>query len=89
MTGWTTPLRTGLPVSFDGEQFTIAGIEGSRVLLRRPGAAGTAAWRQVDIVALLSHPGTRLLVQAPEPQASVAALLGGLDRDEDDELTSR
>jgi hypothetical protein len=29
-----TLLRAGLPVSFDGEQFTIAEIEGSRVLLR-------------------------------------------------------
>lgn len=89
MTGWTTPLRTGLPVSFDGEQFTIAEVEGSRVMLRRSGAAGTSAWRQVDLVALLSHPGTRLLVQAPVPQPAVATLLGGLDGREDDELTAR
>jgi hypothetical protein len=52
MTGWATPLRPGLPVSFDGEQFTIAGIEGSRVMLRRTGTAGASSWRQVDLVAL-------------------------------------
>lgn len=77
MTGWTTPLRPGLPVSFDGEQITIAEIEGSRVMLRRCGAAGAPSWRQVELVALLSHPGTRILVEVPEPQAAVAAALGG------------
>ena len=75
-------------MSFDGEQFTIAGIEGSRVMLRRTGSAD-GRWRQVDLVTLLTHPGTRLLVQAPEPQPAVATLLGGLDGDEDDELTAR
>ncbi|HUZ39082.1 MAG TPA: hypothetical protein VMV17_22385 [Streptosporangiaceae bacterium] len=64
MTGWVTPLRAGLAVSFDGEQFTIAEIEGSRVMLRRSGAAGAPSWRQVDLVALLSHPGTRILAAA-------------------------
>ena len=37
MTSWATPLRPGLPVSFDGDQFTVAEIEGSRVMLRRTG----------------------------------------------------
>ncbi len=89
MTGWTTPLRTGLLVSFDGEQFTIAEIEGTRVMLRQAGMASTPSWRQVDLVSLLSHPSTRILVEAPEPQPAVATLLGGLDEDEDDELTAR
>src|ERR1039457_585298 len=89
MRAWTTPLRPGLPVSFDGEQFTIAEIEGSRVMLRRCGAAGAPSWRQVDLVALLSHPGTRILAGALEPQAAVAAALGGLGADEDEELTAR
>ena len=89
MTGWTTPLRPGLPVSFDGEQFIIAGIDGSRVMLRQAGTADGPSWRQVDLVALLSHPSTRLLVEAPEPQPAVSALLGGLDEDDDDELTAR
>lgn len=88
MTGWTTPLRRGLPVSFDGEQFTIAEIDGSRVMLRQAGTVGGPSWRQVDLVALLSHPSTRLLVEA-EPQPAVSALLGGLDEDDDDELTAR
>jgi transposase len=89
VTGWTMPLRTGLAVSFDGEQFTIAEIEGTRVMLRQGGMAGALSWRQVDLVALLSHPSTRILVEAPEPQLAVATLLGGLGEDEDDELTAR
>jgi transposase InsO family protein len=89
MTGWTTPLRAGLPVSFDGEQFTIAEIEGNRVMLRRSGAAGAPSWRQMDLAALLSHPSTRILAGAPEPQAAVAAALGDLGVDEDEELTAR
>ena len=89
MTGWTTPLRTGLAVSFDGEQFTIAEIEGTRMMLRRAGMADTSSCRQVDLIALLSHPSTRILVMAPEPQPAVGTLLGGLDNDEDDELTVR
>lgn len=55
MTGWTIPLRPGLPISFDGEQFTVAEIEGSRVMLRPVGAPGVLAWRQVDVIALLSQ----------------------------------
>ena len=89
MTGWATPLRPGLPVSFDGDQFTVAEIEGSRVMLRRTGTAGAPSWRQVELVALLSHPSTRILTASPEPQAAVAAMLGGLSPGEDDDLTAR
>lgn len=89
MTSWTTPLRPGLPVSFDGDQFTVAEIEGSRVMLRRTGTAGAPSWRQVELVALLSHPSTRILTASPEPQAAVAAVLGGLSPAEDDDLTAR
>jgi transposase InsO family protein len=83
------PLRPGLPVSFDGEQYAIAEIEGSRVMLRRTGAAGAPSWRQVELVTLLSHPSTRIHAPASEPQAAVATVLGGLDDGEDDELTAR
>jgi transposase InsO family protein len=89
MTGWATPLRPGLPVSFDGDQFTVAEIEGSRVMLRRTGTAGAPSWRQVELVALLSHPSTRILTASPEPQAALAAMLGSLSPGEDEELTSR
>jgi hypothetical protein len=81
MTSWATPLRPGLPVSFDGDQFTVAEIEGSRVMLRRTATAGAPSWRQVELVALLSHPSTRILTPAPEPQAAVAAVLGSLSRE--------
>src|SRR5271165_136602 len=89
MMGWTVPLRPGLPVSFDGEQYIIAEVEGSRVMLRRAGPAGAPSWRQVELVTLLSHPSTRVLTPSPEPQAAVAAVLGDLDESEDDELTAR
>jgi len=89
VTGWTTPLRPGLPLSFDGDQFTVAEIEGSRVMLRRTRTVGPPSWRQVDLVALLSHPSTRILTNAPEPQPAVAATLGALDADEDEDLTAR
>ena len=89
MTGWATPLRPGLPVSFDGDQFTVAEIEGTRVMLRRTGTAGAPSWRQVELVALLSHPSTRILTASPEPQATVAAMLGNLSPGEDDDLTAR
>jgi hypothetical protein len=64
VTGWTTPLRPGLPLSFDGDQVTVAEIEGSRVMLCRTGTAGAPSWRQVDLVALLSHPYHRQILQA-------------------------
>jgi len=90
VTGWSVPLRPGLPVSFDGERFTIAEIEGSSVMLRPCGdAAAGGSWRQVGLAALLSHPGTGILTAAPEPRAAVAAVLGELSTDEDDELTGR
>jgi len=40
-------------------------------MLRRSGATGAPSWRQVDLVALLSHPRTRILADAPEPKAAV------------------
>jgi transposase-like protein len=40
-----------------------------------------------DVVALLSHPSTRILMQTPEPQPAVAAVLA--DPDEDDKVTAR
>lgn len=40
-------------------------------------------------MALLSHPGTRMLAGAPERQVAVAGGLGELDGDEDGELTVR
>ena len=41
----------------------------------------------VDVVALLSHPSTRILVQTPEPQPAVAAVLA--DPGEDEVVTAR
>ncbi|MGW7248174.1 hypothetical protein [Streptomyces decoyicus] len=61
MNQWTTMLRPGLPVAFDGEQFTVAEIEGRRVLLRQSAVAGTPKLRQVDISVLLAHPTTTIL----------------------------
>ncbi|MFG2725446.1 integrase [Streptomyces canus] len=92
MTSWTTPLRPGLAISFDGEQFTVAEIEGRRVLLQ-PAAvvvAGVPKWRQVDIAVLLAHPTTEILVPVPrEGEPPAAAVLGGLDDGEGDALTRR
>lgn len=90
MTAWTTPLRPGLPISFDGEQFTVAEIEGRRILLQ-PAATvvGVPKWRQVDISVLLAHPSTEILVPVPQEESAVAAVLGGLNDDGDDELTRR
>lgn len=66
MTAWTTPLQPGLAINFDGEQFTVAEIEGRRVLLQ-PAAAvvGVPKWRQVDISVLLAYPTTEILVPVP------------------------
>ncbi|NEA59351.1 transposase family protein [Streptomyces sp. SID13666] len=90
MTTWTTPLRPGLPISFDGEQFTVAEIEGRRVLLRPTAAVmGVPQWRQVDISVLLAHPTTEILVPVPQEEPAAAAVLGGLGDGEDEELTRR
>ncbi|MDT0469615.1 helix-turn-helix domain-containing protein [Streptomyces gibsoniae] len=88
MTTWTTPLRPGLPISFDGEQFSIAEIEGRRVLLRPTASVvGAPQWRQVDVAVLLADPSTEILVPAPQQEPATAAVLSGLDDDADDELT--
>jgi transposase InsO family protein len=87
VTGWTVALRPGLPISFDGEQFTVAEIEGSRVMLLPVGTPGASAWRQVHIGALLSHPSTRILAETPGPQPAVAAVLA--NQSEDEEMTAR
>jgi hypothetical protein len=89
MSAWTVPLRPGLAISFDGEQFTVAEIEGRRILLRQAAVAGAPKWRQVDISVLLSHPTTQVLVDAPEEEPTAAAVLGGLVDSEDDALTVR
>ncbi|MYZ39311.1 MULTISPECIES: hypothetical protein [unclassified Streptomyces] len=89
MSAWTVPLRPGLAISFDGEQFTVAEIEGRRILLQQAAVAGTPKWRQVDISALLSHPTTQVLVDAPEEEPAAAAVLSGLEDSEDDALTVR
>lgn len=65
MTGWAVPRRPGLPVAFGGEQYTISEIEGNRVMLRRTRTADALSWRQVELVALLSHPSTRILTPSP------------------------
>ncbi|MFF2505938.1 integrase [Streptomyces sp. NPDC058067] len=87
MTEWTTTLRPGLPIGFDGEQFTVAEIEGRRILLRQAALAGPPKLRQVDISALLSHPSTEILTAVPEADTAAAAVLSGLADEEDDELT--
>ncbi|MEU1824075.1 integrase [Streptomyces abikoensis] len=87
MTEWTTVLRPGLPIGFDGEQFTVAEIEGRRILLRQAALAGPPKLRQVDISVLLSHPTTEILAPAPEAGTAAAAVLSGLADEEDDELT--
>lgn len=90
MNEWTTTLRPGLPIAYDGEQFTVAEIEGRRILLQQTGVVGAPKLRQVDISALLAHPTTEILVPAPaEEAAAPAAVLGGLTDDEDDELTQK
>ncbi|MFF0740625.1 helix-turn-helix domain-containing protein [Streptomyces sp. NPDC004111] len=87
MSQWTTTLRPGLPIAFDGEQFTVAEIEGRRVLLRQVAVAGPPKLRQIDISLLLGDPSTEILAQAPPETTSSAALLSGLAGEEDDELT--
>ncbi|SHN30813.1 Mu transposase C-terminal domain-containing protein [Streptomyces yunnanensis] len=89
MSAWTAVLRPGLPISFDGEQFTVAEVEGRRVLLRQTAVAGVPRWRQVDICVLLSHLTTQVLVETPVEETAVAAVLSGLEEDEEDALTAR
>ncbi|MFD9069111.1 hypothetical protein [Streptomyces lasiicapitis] len=48
MNQWTTTLRPGLPIGFDGEQFDVAEIEGRRSLLRQSAVVGLPKLRQVD-----------------------------------------
>uniref|UniRef100_A0AAU2VBR9 Helix-turn-helix domain-containing protein n=1 Tax=Streptomyces sp. NBC_00003 TaxID=2903608 RepID=A0AAU2VBR9_9ACTN len=74
---------------YDGEHFTIAEIQGRRVLLQQTGADGRAAWRQVDIAVLLNDASTDFLTPAPPAQAATAVVLGGLDEDADAELEGR
>ncbi|MFH8566161.1 hypothetical protein [Streptomyces sp. NPDC017988] len=87
MTEWTTTLRPGLPISFDGEQFTVAEIEGRRILLRQSGLAGPPKLRPVDISVLLFHPTTAVLAPVPKEETAAEAVLSGLADEEDDELT--
>ncbi|MGW5132630.1 integrase [Streptomyces sp. NPDC004135] len=91
MTAWTASLQPGLPISFDGEQFTVAEIEGRRVLLEQTGSViGRSKCRQVDISVLLAHPTTEILVPVPPDEEPVAAaVLSGLGDEENDELTRR
>ncbi|MDX3246637.1 helix-turn-helix domain-containing protein [Streptomyces sp. ME18-1-4] len=89
MNAWTTTLRTGLPLTYDGEQFTIAEIEGRRILLQQMSAEGRPTWRQVDLSVLLAHPSTEFLVETSPAEPAAAALLGGLSSAEDDALTVR
>ncbi|WP_316751076.1 integrase [Streptomyces herbicida] len=89
MNAWTTALRTGLPLVFDGEQFTIAELDGRRVLLQQTGPDGRPQWRQVDLSLLMTHSSTEFLVEAPPPGPAAATELGDLTDDEEDELTAR
>ncbi|MFF0195644.1 hypothetical protein ACFYT5_22245 [Streptomyces anulatus] len=87
MSQWTTTLRPGLPIAFDGEQFTVAEIEGRRILLRQSAVTGLPKVRQADLSVLLAHPSTEILTPSPAETTASAALLSGLAREEDDELT--
>ncbi|MFJ2080861.1 hypothetical protein ACIOGW_37485 [Streptomyces anulatus] len=87
MSQWTTTLRPGLPIAFDGEQFTLAEIEGRRILLRQSAVAGPPKLRHVDLSALLAHPSTEILTPSPAETTASAALLNGLAREDDDEQT--
>ncbi|MFE5958006.1 MULTISPECIES: integrase [Streptomyces] len=89
MNAWTTTLRTGLPLTYDGEQFTIAEIEGRRILLQQMSAQGRPTWRQVDLSVLLSHPSTKFLVETSAAVPAAATLLGDIGTAEDDALTVR
>lgn len=89
MSAWTTTLRLGLPLRYDGEQFTIAELEGRRVLLQQMAPDGRPRWRQVDVSVLLSHPSTEFLVESPPQELAAAAVLADLSASDDDALTLR
>ncbi|MFE3143974.1 helix-turn-helix domain-containing protein [Streptomyces scopuliridis] len=89
MSAWTTTLRLGLPLRYDGEQFTIAELEGRRVLLQQMAPDGRPRWRQVDVSVLLSHPSTEFLVESPPGELAAAAVLADLSESDDDALTLR
>jgi len=81
MSGWSVPLHVGLPVAFDGDQYTIAEIEGRRLGLRRTALVdGQEKWRQVDVVALLAHPSFRVLTPQGEAlEAGAGSVARGAD----------
>ncbi|WP_405576253.1 hypothetical protein [Streptomyces sp. NBC_01092] len=89
MSAWTATLRPGLPLSFDGERFTVAEVAGRRVLLQRASDGRAPVWRQVDVSVLLSHPSTQILMEVPAEEPAAAARLGWLSDEKDDELTVR
>ncbi|MEU7401309.1 integrase [Streptomyces sp. NPDC044948] len=89
MSQWTTTLRPGLPIAFDGDQFTVAEIDGRRVLLRQSAVAGPPMLRQVDVSVLLADPSTEILTPTPAETTASAALLSGLADEEDSELTAK
>nr|BEK65013.1 helix-turn-helix domain-containing protein [Kitasatospora purpeofusca] len=90
MSGWTTTLSPGLPLTYDGERFTIAEIEGRRVLLQQVVVEGPPRWRQVDLAVLLSHPSTEFHVEVPPQEQEASSItFAGLSDAENDALTER
>ncbi|SCD31373.1 Integrase core domain-containing protein [Streptomyces sp. DvalAA-14] len=88
MSNWTVPLRAGLALSFQGEQFTVSEVQGRQVLLQQSGLGGTR-WRLVDVAGLLADPSTQLLVELPDEEESAAVALGLLDEAEEEAVTQR
>ncbi len=86
---WTTPLRTGLQLTYDGEQFTIAEIEGRRILLQQISADGRPTWRQIDLSVLMAHPSTEFLVETPPAQPAAQRCWASSAPRRDDALTTR
>lgn len=86
---WTIPLRIGLPLVYDGQQCTIAELDGRRILLQHTGSDGRPQWRQVDLSLLLTHPSTEFLTSAPKEEVGAATLFGSLYDEEDEEVTVR
>jgi transposase InsO family protein len=82
-TDWSVPLRVGLRVAFDGDQFTIAEIEGRRLMLQRVGPPSASSGRQVDVVALLAHSSFSVLT--PEGAATGWARPSGSAAESGDE----